>query len=154
MHTVNSIQFGSLIKVDYEISGETILHNISSKDDKVHPDFTAATIPLFDMILRFCEFGQELKTRIAPKKVIFSNNEKAGRGVKIIFILRLENSGNGLKLTTPKYTELLTDINNRLTEQELNTLELLKDEAFNYAHGNKTAQICLFEGNKDENGTD
>ena len=70
MHTVNSIQFGSLIKVDYEISGETILHNISSKDDKVHPDFTAATIPLFDMILRFCEFGQELKNRIAPKKVI------------------------------------------------------------------------------------
>lgn len=147
MYNVNSIQFGNSIKIDYEISGEdSTLRNVTSKDDMVHPDFTAATLPLFDMIIRFCEFSQELKTRIAPKKITFSESEKAGRCVKITFVLRLENSINGLQITTPKYTELATDINNKLTEQEINSLELLKDEAFNYAHGNKTAQVSLFDG--------
>ena len=151
MYNVNSIQFGKSIKIDYEISGEeSTLRNVTSKNDKVHPDFAAATMPLFDMILRFCEFSQELKTRVVPKKITFSESEKAGRCVKITFFLRLENSINGLQITTPKYTELETDINNKLTEQELNALELLKDEAFNYAHGGKTAQICLFEDKKEE----
>lgn len=155
MYNVNSIQFGNSIKIDYEISGEeSTLRNVTSKDDMVHPDFTAATQPLFDMIIRFCEFDPALKKRIAPKKVTFSKSEKAGRCVKITFILRLENSINGLQITTPKYTEIVTDVNNQLTEQELNALELLKDEAFNYAHGNKTAQVSLFEDNKNENGTD
>lgn len=149
MYNVNSIQFGNSIKIDYEISGEdSTLRNVTSKDDMVHPDFTAAAQPLLDMILRFCEFDQALKTRIAPKKITFSETEKAGRCVKITFVLRLENSINGLQITTPKYTELETDINNKLTEQEINALELLKDEAFNYAHGNKTAQVSLFDGQK------
>ncbi|MHC1718562.1 MAG: hypothetical protein AB9883_07905 [Acidaminococcaceae bacterium] len=146
MYDVNSIQFGKNIKVDYEIIGETTTRNVTSKEDMTHPDFQAAAKPLFDMILRFCEFAEEMKNRIIPIKVQLSSSEKAGRCCRITFILKLQNSINGLKITTPKFSEYQTETSNCFTPEELNQLELLKDEAFAYAHANKTAQIGLFDG--------
>lgn len=145
MYNVKSITFGRSTKIDYEIISETNLRNITSKEEPLHPDFRAAAMPLFDMILRFCEFEEEMKSRIIPAKVVFSEGKESGRCCKITFLLKLEHSINGLRITTPKFSEFQTDLSNQFLPDELNQLELLKDEAFAYAHTNKTAQGNLFE---------
>jgi len=155
------------IKVDYRIYEDDLdksLITVVTKSVQPHPDFQKACLAVYDMIRRFCEFdkltekligdldlyeadgAQSLKVAesnaewnklIVPQKISFPTSDKKGTGIKINFIFKVPDFGGEIKMVTPTYWDA------DLMLEEKVQIEVMKQEAFAYAHKNKQAQTEL-----------
>lgn len=155
------------IKVDYRIYEDDLdksLITVVTKTVQPHPDFQKACLAAYDMIRRFCEFDKltekligdldiyeaeseqtlraaesnaEWNKLIVPQKISFPTSDKKGTGIKINFIFKVVNFGGEIKMVTPTYWDA------DLTPEEKVQIEVMKQEAFAYAHQNKQAQTEL-----------
>ena len=155
------------IKVDYRIYEDDLdksLITVVTKSVQPHPDFQKACLAVYDMVRRFCEFDkltenligdlniyeadgeQSLKVvesnaewnkLIVPQKISFPTSDKKGTGIKINFIFKVPDFGGEIKMVTPTYWDA------DLTFEEKTQIEVMKQEAFAYAHQNKQAQTEL-----------
>ena len=171
MIIVNSFTVQQPIKTDYRIyeEGKKPLITVVTKNNQPHPDFTAALLPVFQMIYRFCGFDfltqkiikktavtaeavmaiSEWERLITIDKLIFPHSDKKGDGIKISFWFSTPFSENaGIKITTPVIWE------GNLEPNELAIIAIMKKEAYLYAHEDKQAQTELnFDDDSDNYGS-
>lgn len=167
MHDVYSVAFSDgLWTVDYSVTPADgpMEHCKITRGDRPHPDFIAVYVKFIEMAARFLEMpllnanGEEMK--ITVKNIKLGYHKKYGCNVKILVECSpMTFSGECAKMTTPVFYEISKGTGfckrvdgkmatiglNKLTQEELQDILIMKEEAFLYAYAQKREQVTLDE---------